>query len=138
MNRRYLDFVETTMELDPFADKTVEEKALMLSNKMAKDVDIILSIYISDFVKEAMEENKDFNDMTTKEKRVILDQMAQDKLDSMSPAKQVMTDILGNQNPQQQQPGQQPNAQTMPPLRGNGISTAFNVGNNNQQQNPIA
>jgi hypothetical protein len=90
------DFVNTVMNLDPFPDKTIEEKALMESSGLAAKEDVVLSNYISDFVKQSMETDPTFNDKTSQEKRDILYKMAKDKLDELSTVNKFATDIFGN------------------------------------------
>lgn len=97
-------FVQMVMDLDPFPDKSTEEKALLVSSGLATKEDVILSSYIADFVKQAVEENAGFEKKSNKEKRTILLAYAKEKVQSLSDAAQVQQDILGNNNnPQQQQ-----------------------------------
>lgn len=107
-NPEVKDFVQTVMELDPFPEKTAEEKALLEGQGLVTKVDIILSNYISDFVQQAMEENKDFLSMKRSQKREVLLKYANEKLQELDTANNIMLDIL--QANAATQTGQQPGA----------------------------
>lgn len=103
-NPEVADFVQTVMDLDPFPDKTIDEKSMMESSSLATQIDIVLSVYITDFVKRALEENEKFNELKNPQKREILLKYAQEKVDELSTSKQISQDIFGQQN-QQPAPG---------------------------------
>ncbi len=136
-NPKVSDFVEMVMDLDPFPDKSIEEKALMLSNSIATEEDVILSSYISDFIKQALEKDLNFAQKTDEQKREVLLTMAKEKIDSMNTAKQLSQqsamDIMGGGQPQpgQPQPVGAAAPQAQPQLRGNGVMTSFKTGSVN-------
>lgn len=99
-------FVQTIMELDPFPDKTIEEKSLLEAQQLATKEDVILSNYIVDFVNQAKEEKPDFLDKTRTEKRDILLVYAKKKNDLLNTAKQLQQDMF-QPTPDQQAAQQQ-------------------------------
>lgn len=98
--------VQTIMELDPFPDKTIEEKSLLEAQQLATKEDVILSNYIADFVNQAKEDDPKFLDKTKTQKREILLGYAKKKNDLLNTAKQIQQDMF-QQTPQQQQADQQ-------------------------------
>lgn len=91
--------VQTVMDLDPFPDKTIEEKGLMESQGLAAKVDIILSNYISDFVGQLLETDEKFLTKTKTQKREALLALAKIKVSELDTATQVGADVLNNGNP---------------------------------------
>lgn len=87
-------FVGTVMELDPFPDKTVEEKGLMESQGLATKTDVILSNYISEFVRRAQREHPNFHEFKGEEKRKILAAYAEEKAQLIGAAKQIKSDVI--------------------------------------------
>lgn len=94
-NPQVADFVNTVMNLDPFPDKTTEEKAQMESQGLATKEDVVLSNYMSAFVRRAMAEHKDFAEMSDPDKYKILYGYAEEKVVELSAGAQVNADILG-------------------------------------------
>ena len=92
--------VQTVMDLDPFPDKTIEEKGLMESQGLATKADIILSNYISDFVGQLIETDNNFLTKTKSQKREALMVLANAKVAELDTATQVGADLLnaGKQN----------------------------------------
>jgi hypothetical protein len=98
-------YVQTVMDLDPFPDKTIEEKAMMESQGLATKNDIIMSNYISDFVRLAMEDDPDFASKKDAQKREVLDKYAAEKVAELSTSTQLMQDIIpGNPAPDPNNP----------------------------------
>lgn len=95
-NPKISSFVQTVMDLDPFPDKTIEEKGAMESQGLAAKEDIILSNYISDFVRQAQEEDKEFNTKSLSQKREKLLAYAKAKAGELDTAKKLMKDLLPN------------------------------------------
>jgi hypothetical protein len=93
-NPKIASFVRTVMELDPFPDKTIEEKGAMESQGLATKEDIILSNYISSFVKQAQETDEKFNEKTLTEKKEILLKLAKVKVDELNKAKKLMAEMV--------------------------------------------
>lgn len=93
-NPNTASIVNTIMDLDPFPDKTIEEKGLMASQGLAAKEDIILSNYISGFVNEAIENDPQFLTKSKKEKRDVLLGLAKQKLESLNSGKQISQDIF--------------------------------------------
>lgn len=93
-NPEVKDFVQTVMEVDPFPDKTIEEKALMEGQGLVTKRDIVLSYYISDFVRQALEEDENFSSLTRAKKRDKLLTYADAKVQELSTADNIMNDIL--------------------------------------------
>lgn len=112
------DYVHTIMDLDPFPDKTIDEKSMMEAGNLATQLDIVTSIYISDFVNRAVEEDKNFNSKTNTQKREVIKKYAEEKVAALSTSKQISQDIMGDQNnpanEQQQTPGDPDNPQNDP------------------------
>jgi hypothetical protein len=94
--------IETVMDLDPFPDKTIEEKSLLEAQQLATKEDVILSNYISDFISQAMENDANFLEKTKTQKREILLKLAQAKVDLLSTAKVIAMDIFQPSAQQQQ------------------------------------
>lgn len=101
-NPEVKDFVQTIMDLDPFPDKTIEEKALMEGQGLATKADVIMSNYISDFVKQSMEKDKNFVKKSLTDKRAILKVLADEKVDELNTAAQMSADIFGTKSATQQ------------------------------------
>jgi hypothetical protein len=91
-------FVATVMECDPFSDKTIEEKSLLESQGLATKEDVVLSNYISDFVRQAMDENADFITFNISKKREILKKYAIAKVGELDTAKTISQDIFPPSN----------------------------------------
>ena len=91
--------VQTVMDLDPFPDKTIEEKGLMESQGLATKADIILSNYINDFVCQLLENDDKFLTKTKTQKREALMVLAKAKVAELDTAAQVGADILNPANP---------------------------------------
>jgi hypothetical protein len=104
-NPKVADFVQIVMTFDPFPDKTIEEKALLEGQGLVTKTDIILSVYIGDFVKRALEEYPDFTSFDYKEMKDIFMKYAKEKEAELSTVNQLMQDIF--QTPSNQ-PGQVP------------------------------
>lgn len=100
-NPQVSQFVQTVMDLDPFPDKTIEEKSLLEAQQLATKEDVILSNYISDFVRQAQEEDVKFLEKTKTQKKAILLKYAKAKSDELNTAKQLQADMF--QQDQQQQ-----------------------------------
>jgi len=96
-NPKVAMMVQTVMDLDPFPDKTIEEKGLMESQGLATKLDIVLSNYISDFVTQLLEEDAKFITKTKQQKREALLNLAKKKVEELSTTKQVATDFLATQ-----------------------------------------
>jgi hypothetical protein len=96
--------VQTVMDLDPFPDKTIEEKGLMESQGLATKADIILSNYINDFVCQLLENDEKFLTKTKTQKREALMVLANAKVSELNTAAQVGVDILNNGKPTPNQP----------------------------------
>ncbi len=113
------DFVQLVMDLDPFPDKTIEDKSLMEASKLATQEDIIISVYISDFVKRAMEEDKAFAKKPIEKKREVIEKYAKEKMDELDTAAQLSQDILNDPNNptgQPPKPNDPNNPQKQPPV----------------------
>jgi hypothetical protein len=68
-NPEVKDFVQMVMELDPFPEKTIEEKALLEGQGLVTKQDIVLSNYITEFIQQALEEDKNFAKLTRARKK---------------------------------------------------------------------
>jgi len=101
------NFVQTVMDMDPFFDKTTEEKVMLETSNLVTREDVTLSIYITEFVKEAVDNDKDFYEKEYDEKKAILVKLAQEKLKELDKAKEeaMANDIMmmAAQGGQQQQ-----------------------------------
>jgi hypothetical protein len=93
------DFINTVMNLDPFPDKTTEEKGQIESQGLAKKEDVVLSLYINDFVRRAMEEDPDFAKKTDIQKREILEGYASEKVEELDSANEISEDIIDDEIP---------------------------------------
>jgi len=113
-NPTVADFVNTVMNLDPFPDKTTEEKGQMESQGLAAKIDVVLSNYINDFVRRAMEEDKDFAKKSDAEKREVLEEYAAEKVEELSAASQIKTDLFGDEEP----PADEEPPEGVPPVEG--------------------
>jgi hypothetical protein len=118
------DYIDIVMDVDPFPEKTIEEKALLEGQGLVTKQDIILSNYISDFVNRAMEESKNFGELTREKKREVLLKYANEKLQELSTADNIMQDILQSSSSTANANGQPANT-----------NASSSNGNNNQQQN---
>jgi hypothetical protein len=63
---------------DPLPNLTADEKATQLMGKSVREVDVILSNYVLDFVKRALSENENFAALTYTEQRKVLEGYAQE------------------------------------------------------------
>lgn len=97
-NPKVADFVRTVMDVDPFPALTIEEKSMMEGQGLATKEDVILSNYISDFVRQAMEDNDNFNKKSIKEKRDILMKFVKEKMVELDKSTQLATDIIQQQS----------------------------------------
>jgi hypothetical protein len=132
-NPKVSAFVQTVMDLDPFPDKTTEEKGAMQAQKLATTEDVVLSNYISDFVRRAQDEDPNFNSKTDIQKREVLNQYAVEKVAELDTAAEIAQDIFepGSGQPPGQQPlpgqpapGQPAPGQPMPPTNGKQVPAA--------------
>jgi len=83
-------------ELDPLPGKSVDEKMTMLSNKAITQQDFVISSYIIDFVKRALEADKDFPKKKLPEQRTILQGFAEEKIKAMSVAEKITIPVKPN------------------------------------------
>ncbi|HRI22609.1 MAG TPA: hypothetical protein PLA68_16730, partial [Panacibacter sp.] len=74
----------------------IDEKNQMESQGVAAKEDVVLSNYISNFVRLAMEKDPAFAEKKPEEKRAILQVMAKEKLQELSSASQIQQDIFNN------------------------------------------
>lgn len=98
-NPKVSSFVQTVLDVDPFSDKTIEEKSMMESQGLATKEDVVLSNYISDFVRQALEVDETFTQKTITQKRALLYTFAKKKVEELNVSKQISQDILGGANP---------------------------------------
>lgn len=87
-------FIKMAMELDPFPDKTIDEKSMMASQGLATKEDTIMSNYIVVFIKRAMLEDPDFVAKPIAEKQAKLLEYAKEKTAELNEAKQLMADLF--------------------------------------------
>jgi hypothetical protein len=73
-------------DLDPLPGKSVDEKMTMLSNNAITQIDFIISSYIIEFCKRALEEQERFTVMKPDERRQIMKDYAEEKSNEMSVA----------------------------------------------------
>lgn len=73
------DVVNIMYELDPLPGYTPDEKAMMEMNGWATKEDIVISAYLTTFVRRAMRENKDFATRTYDEKMALMREYAKEK-----------------------------------------------------------
>lgn len=85
-------------ELDPLPGKSVDEKMTMLSNKAVTQQDFVISSYIIDFVKRAMEADKDFAKKNLPEQRTVLQGFADEKIKAMSVAEKITIPVKPDPN----------------------------------------
>jgi hypothetical protein len=71
-DHRVKDELETIFSLDPFPNITDEEKMTRLGNDGITLIDYIISSNIQQFVRKAMQEEKDFSALTLSERRDII------------------------------------------------------------------
>lgn len=102
-NPEVSSFIQMVMDLDPFADKSIEEKSMLESQNLATKEDVILSIYIADFIRQATEDDDTFGDKSIEDKRAVLLGYATKKAALLNTAKQIQQDIIQSSPAQQQQ-----------------------------------
>lgn len=93
-NPKVSAFVNTVMEMDPFPDKSTEEKSQMESQGLATKEDVVLSNYISDFVRQAVELDEAFSEKPFEKKKEVLMKMAKEKADALNEAKKMMAEMF--------------------------------------------
>ncbi len=85
--------LETIFELDPFPNISEDEKMSMLSNDGITQIDYIISSNIQQFVRRAMDENKEFENMDMQERKKIITTYAQEIVEANSPKTTIMNGI---------------------------------------------
>lgn len=85
-------------ELDPLPGKSVDEKMTMLSNKAITQADFVISSYIIEFVKRALNTEKDFANKKTDEQKAILVNYADEKIKAMSVAEKITIPVKPDPN----------------------------------------
>lgn len=73
------DFVKSTTELDPLAGIADDQKLVRAQAGYIAKTDFIISNYIGDFIRQALEENEDFYSLELKEKKAIMVKFAKEK-----------------------------------------------------------
>jgi hypothetical protein len=135
-NPKVSEFIQSVMDLDPFPDKTTEEKGAIEAQKLATKEDVVLSLYISDFVRRAQEEDENFSSKSDIEKREKLLEYAAEKVEELSAAAQIQQDLFfeaqGAQPGQEQPPGSQTPGEPAPGQEG--APEAKNKPTNGQQK----
>jgi hypothetical protein len=70
-----------SMELDPLAHQSVDEKMTTLSNKGCTEEQYIISSQLPSFLIRAFAENDNFNDLTLQQKREVMESYAKEVMD---------------------------------------------------------
>lgn len=113
--------IKLFFELDPIPGVTIEEKLILISNKAITQQDLILSSYMSQFIKRAIIDNPDFLTIPYDAQMKMLNKYVDEKMKTNDAAQQiidnkkqqVMEELQQQQILQQQQ--QQQSQQEIPP-----------------------
>ncbi len=87
------DLVMATLELDPFSSKKEEDILLQLNNDGILESDYIIHCNIISFVSRAIEENKDFLNMSCTEKIAVMNEYATELKTQKSTKNEIMKQI---------------------------------------------
>jgi hypothetical protein len=79
------DLVKLKLKLDPFAGVSPEDLSLYKTFNVVSELDMVASANISEFVNQAMEENKNFGMLTRKEQDAIIKGYAMQKMKDITP-----------------------------------------------------
>ncbi len=77
-------------DLDPLPGKSVDDKMVMLNNKAITQNDFVISCYIGEFVKMAIEQDESFGSKKMDEQRKVMKAFADVKIKEMSVASQLI------------------------------------------------
>ncbi|GEO08760.1 hypothetical protein [Segetibacter aerophilus] len=97
-------FVQTVMDCNPLLGLSIEEKSLLSGSGLVTKEDAIMSVYITDFVNRALEEDKNFLDKSKVDKRKILLQYATEKAALLNTAATMAQDIFEGGAPAKKEP----------------------------------
>jgi hypothetical protein len=94
------EMVNCVLSLDPLVGLNLDEKISGFQNKFITQDDVILSIYLNEFVRQIMEVNKDFVSMNRDEKLKALQPLIEEKKKANSSLTKLANANIGGNNNQ--------------------------------------
>lgn len=85
--------LQSIIELDPLSGFSNDEKLSMLQNDGVTKLDYVISCNIETFIDTAIDENERFLSLPTKQKKIVIEKIGVAKIESMSLATDIMTQI---------------------------------------------